>query len=418
MSREKQDYDALREKVLEMLSCKAVRAFIQKKLNITDEEWVKELRPFLLVKGVDVRFQERDVPIILPEIERLISEKKPTRKIKKLLVISDGFWRNRIKDLLSEAVVNNMKENTQICRAKSLGSKDYSGIVKESIGLLKSGYTQTSAAKKMKVSTSILRYHMRKQLSEKEYEEIVCRKGRQIIQEDSLGRYKKEGEAGDIKKVLKTLPAPIIEKDPRLDEGGEATTVVMDREKLAKEVVAFNARREPEKYEMNMEFLNLINPENVFDVHAGEISHYETRLPMEQVCSNDINKAYHTTHHEDAFKLMRRFVYEGVTLEQVDLDPFNADAMFLLPFAGFIATKAIVVSVCCGYKMRYPRPGDYKLFDVPEKEPITQDRIVHRIISILESLGIRTEELLRATLSENGVRTYLRILSKAQYCKP
>ena len=150
--------------------------------------------------------------------------------------------------------------------------------------------------------------------------------------------------------------------------------------RIGKKENRYNKKHVIEKYETNNKFIDLIKPNTILDVYAGERNWYKEQ--GYNVVTNDINKNFNTDYHMDALKFMCTMYAEGKKFDIVDLDPYGS-AYDLFDLAIKTAKKGIVVTFGeIGHK-RWKRLDFLKThYGIEKLEDITTDNLINEIQKI------------------------------------
>jgi hypothetical protein len=122
--------------------------------------------------------------------------------------------------------------------------------------------------------------------------------------------------------------------------GRSVTSVAVKMKRVTKSDDTYNQRNRAQKYEANAAFAEKTNCKTVLDLYAGNSWWRNAGF---DVVTNDINEAYETDYHADAFALSAELYFARKTFDVVDLDPFGS-AYDALPFACRMANNGLIVS--------------------------------------------------------------------------
>lgn len=121
------------------------------------------------------------------------------------------------------------------------------------------------------------------------------------------------------------------------------TSIAIKLKRQGKVSKNYNKDHVADKYAANEEFLNIIHPESVLDLYAGNCSWWQKRLNSPNVITNDRNKEFDTDFHEAAEMLVHDLYYKRHKFDIIDLDPFGT-AYDCLECAIRMAKKGLVVT--------------------------------------------------------------------------
>lgn len=168
--------------------------------------------------------------------------------------------------------------------------------------------------------------------------------------------------------------------------GRSEISVQIKFKRLGKKNNTYNSRHILEKYEINNNFLQEINPETVLDVYTGEKDFYQNYKRI----TNDKNNNIKADYHMDAHKFMCIMFCQDKKFDFIDLDPFGS-AYDCFDLAIKMAKKGIAITLGeLGHKR-------WKRFDfVSSRYDINkiEDFTIENIVSYIQKIGIRNKKRL------------------------
>ena len=158
--------------------------------------------------------------------------------------------------------------------------------------------------------------------------------------------------------------------------------------RLSKANNTYNTPHLQEKYQINSNFLDHLNPTSILDAYCGQKSFY-SKSPA-TVYTNDKNPAIPALYHMDALHLLCHLYTKKQTFDLIDLDPFGS-AYDCFDLAIKMANKGLIITLGeLGHK-RFKRL-DY----VSSHYGITslQDFTIDNLITHIQSIGKRNKKAL------------------------
>ena len=126
--------------------------------------------------------------------------------------------------------------------------------------------------------------------------------------------------------------------------GRDATSVSIKLKRAGKRLDTYNAAHLKEKYAVNAEFVEEIEPKSVLDVYCGVKKFYSSRYrPEVEVFENDKDESIAADSHDDALVCCCKMYAQGRRFDIVDLDPFGS-ASDCFDLAMKMARKGICVT--------------------------------------------------------------------------
>lgn len=162
-------------------------------------------------------------------------------------------------------------------------------------------------------------------------------------------------------------------KDIAKSVGRSQVSVSIKLKRLSKKDITYNKQHIEEKYKYNQKFVDIIKPNSILDVYAGNGSFYDGAI------SNDINESFDTHYHLDAQKLLCKLFYDGYKYDLIDLDPFGS-AYDCFHLAIQIAQKGLVITIGeMGHK-RWKRLAFVRThYGIDKIEDFTTENIIKEI---------------------------------------
>ncbi len=194
-----------------------------------------------------------------------------------------------------------------------------------------------------------------------------------------------------------------------LDRGEVATGIKLKR--LKKRYNEYNETHLKDKYESNLEFINLLGKNvTVLDVFCGVYSYYEKR--KFNVVTNDKDKKIDAMYHMDADKFLDFIISKGDRFDIVDLDPFGASITYLEK-ALKIADKGLIMTLGELGHRRWKRLDFIGKHypNITKVEDITIDNMIEHIINHAKELGYTLEVVIKKDWGNIG-RVYFKIIGK------
>lgn len=124
--------------------------------------------------------------------------------------------------------------------------------------------------------------------------------------------------------------------------GRTEVAVSVKLKRLGKKDGTYNADHAQDKQDVNMAFIQALNPKTLLDVFAGHKSVYSECDGL-CVTSNDKRKEADTDFHMDALKLLCKLYSEGKKYDVIDLDPYGS-AYDCFDLAIKMARRGLVVT--------------------------------------------------------------------------
>lgn len=164
------------------------------------------------------------------------------------------------------------------------------------------------------------------------------------------------------------------------------TSVSIKTKRLGKNNNTYNQKHVLEKYKINNDFLEKIQPKNILDLYCGVNPFYKNK----NVTTNDIDKSIKADYNEDAFKLLCKLYYEGKKYDLIDLDPFGS-AYDCFDLAIKMAKKGLIITLGeLGHK-RWKRLDYVKThYNIDKLEDFT----IENLISYIQKIGLRNKKKL------------------------
>ncbi len=168
--------------------------------------------------------------------------------------------------------------------------------------------------------------------------------------------------------------------------------ISLKRKRLTKVENTYNAWHISDKYETNLMFMDLIYPDSVLDVYAG--NWYYKDFELKRYVTND-KWDFQTDHSMEAFEFLAMFYNDRFDI--VDLDPFGS-AFECLDLAIRIAKKGLIITL---WEMGHRR---FKRTDFVRKrywiESMNEDWVA-KIIAYIENRGIIWKKKLTPVFIKN-----------------
>lgn len=123
--------------------------------------------------------------------------------------------------------------------------------------------------------------------------------------------------------------------------------------RLNKKNNTYNKKHLLDKYDTNLEFINLIKPKSILDLYAGEYSYYLklkqelnslSENYIEKIITNDKNKDFSfNNYNDDSLRVLGKLYYEKNKFDLIDLDPFGS-AYECFDLSLKMAKKGIIIT--------------------------------------------------------------------------
>ena len=153
----------------------------------------------------------------------------------------------------------------------------------------------------------------------------------------------------------------------------DITSVSVKMKRLSKANDTYNAKHLEEKYRLNADFFNAIQPKTILDVYSGEKHYWSDKA---KCVSNDKNTNFEATYHLDAFDLMCQEYAQKHKYDLVDLDPFGS-AFDCFDIATKIANKGLIITYGELGHLRWKRIDYVKYtYGIERIEDFTLDRLI------------------------------------------
>jgi len=188
--------------------------------------------------------------------------------------------------------------------------------------------------------------------------------------------------------------------------------------RLHKKDNTYNKEHQLKKYEVNKEFIDIIEPSSVLDLYAGEKPYYLELIkelndlnenPFKTVVTNDKEKDYViNNYNDDALKVLCKLYYENKKFDLIDLDPFGS-AYECFDLAIKMAKKGLIITYGeMGHK-RWKRL-DYveRFYNINTLDEFTVDKMIAKT----QEIGIQNKkELIPVFVKEwrNIARVYYEV---------
>lgn len=91
--------------------------------------------------------------------------------------------------------------------------------------------------------------------------------------------------------------------------------------RLKKKNNTYNVDHIEEKYKINNEFIEELQPKTMLDLYSGGVQKHYKNI---KITTNDINKEFNTDYNMDALKLICKLYSENKKYDYIDLDPFGS----------------------------------------------------------------------------------------------
>lgn len=162
-----------------------------------------------------------------------------------------------------------------------------------------------------------------------------------------------------------------------LDRSLASVSVKLKR--LKKKDNTYNQEHIDEKNDINLEFVNYINPSSILDLYHGLGNPAYDGL---NVTSNDINMDYDCNYHLDALHCLCNLYYNNSKYDLIDLDPFGS-AYDCFDLAIKMAQKGLSITLGeMGHK-RWKRLDYVKYrYGIENLEEFTSETLINKIQQI------------------------------------
>lgn len=170
-----------------------------------------------------------------------------------------------------------------------------------------------------------------------------------------------------------------------MDRG--VTSVSIKKKRISKKDKTYNQNHIREKNKINKVFVKMLNPNSVLDLYNGGSLLYSNY----NMTSNDIDKAFDTDFHKDAFKLICELYSQNKSYDLIDLDPFGS-AYDCFDLAIKMANKGLCITFGeLGHK-RWKRL-DYvsRFYGINELENFELDALIKEV----QKIGLRNKKRLK-----------------------
>lgn len=168
--------------------------------------------------------------------------------------------------------------------------------------------------------------------------------------------------------------------------GRSQVSVSIKIKRLSKKDNTYNKKHITEKYQINKEFLEVIQPYDVLDVYCGEKIFYKDYVGI----SNDINEDIECEYHLDALRCCCKLYSKGEKFDLVDLDPFGS-AYDCFDLAIKMAKKGLVITLGeLGHKRWKRLDFVSRYYGINKIEDFT----IENLISHIQKIGLRNKKKL------------------------
>lgn len=168
--------------------------------------------------------------------------------------------------------------------------------------------------------------------------------------------------------------------------------------RLNKDKKKYNAKHVEDKYKTNFEFINLIKPNSILDLFAGENSYYKQinysylidRKPL--TITNDINKEFiNNTYTNDALKTLCLLYSKNMSFDLIDLDPFGS-SYECFDLAIKMSNRGLIITYGELGHLRFKRLDFVnRFYDIHTLSDFTLDKLIEHT----KMLGLRNKKELR-----------------------
>lgn len=177
--------------------------------------------------------------------------------------------------------------------------------------------------------------------------------------------------------------------------------------RLNKDNKTYNEKHIKEKYQTNKRFLELITPNTVLDLYAGEKSYYLSQGGM-TIITNDIEKKYYNSYRNDALKTLCLLYYQNEKFDLVDLDPFGS-AFDCFDLSIKLAKRGLIITYGeLGHKRWKRLDFVERYYSIKTLEEFTLDNL----IKVTQAIGIKNKKTLTPVFVkewQNIARVYYKI---------
>lgn len=159
-------------------------------------------------------------------------------------------------------------------------------------------------------------------------------------------------------------------------------SVSIKLKRLLKKNGNYNKKHVLEKYEVNREFIEIINPKSVLDVYCGTTSFYKKNFSDIKVTTNDKDIEIDADYHLDSLRFICLMYNENKKFDVVDLDPFGS-AYECFDLAIKMAKKGIVITLGeMGHKRFKRLDFVRRMYGINSLDDFSSDNIIKEIINI------------------------------------
>lgn len=154
---------------------------------------------------------------------------------------------------------------------------------------------------------------------------------------------------------------------------------------IRKQNNTYNQSHVIEKYETNIKFIKMIQPESALDLYCGVNNFYKDKI--KNVTSNDKNKSITADYNMDAHKCICLLYSQNKKYDFIDLDPYG-NAYDCFDLAIKMAKKGLAITLGEMYCKRWKNEQFTKKYYNLSLEEFT----VENIIKYIQTIGTRNNK--------------------------
>lgn len=128
-----------------------------------------------------------------------------------------------------------------------------------------------------------------------------------------------------------------------ISTGRTAVSIQIKLKRLGKTNDTYNEHHAMEKYALNKQYCDLIQPKTLLDIYCGVKSWWRSNGLGGVVTTNDAEPMYEADYHEKAEMLIHKLYYSGCKYDVIDLDPYGS-AYDCFDLAIKMANKGIIIT--------------------------------------------------------------------------
>lgn len=185
-----------------------------------------------------------------------------------------------------------------------------------------------------------------------------------------------------------------------ISTGRTAISIQIKLKRLGKRDDTYNEHHAMEKYALNRDFIQQIQPVSLLDLYCGVKSWWRNNGLVNCVTTNDAEPMYEADYHEKAEMLIHKLYYNGCRYDVIDLDPYGS-AYDCFDLAVKMANKGLIITFGeMGHK-RFKRLDFVKRYYGIET---MQDFTLSNLVKHVEQIANRNKKHLEPVISRSWDR--------------